>query len=170
MTDPIIVEPKHAGGRPTKYKPEYCDMIVDYFRREPVTVLYKKEYNRDGSLKCETPITTATEFPTFQGFADSIDVNDDTLVEWAKVYDGFSASYARAKQLQHQIWLINSMDNRYNSQFAQFFGANCLGYKNKSEITGANGGPIQLAAVDYSRLTTTELEELEIMASKALPE
>jgi len=158
------------GGRPTKYKPEYCDMIIEHFQKEPVITLYKEEYNRDGSLKCKTPIITAAQFPTFQSFAANIGVNIDTLHEWKKIHEDFSESYARAQELQEHIWLVNSMSNLYNSQFAQFFGTNCLGYKNKSEITGANGGPIQLAAVNYSALTTQELEELEAMASKALPE
>jgi hypothetical protein len=40
----------------------------------------------------------------------------------------------RAKQLQEKIWLTNGMNNLYNSQFAQFFGKNCLGYKDKQEV------------------------------------
>jgi hypothetical protein len=169
MTLPITREP-FKTGRPTKYKPEYCEMIIEYFDQAPTTTIYKTDYNRDGSVKSETPITVATQFPTFQGFAHSLDVGMTSLIDWQNNYPEFAIAYARAKGLQEQIWLINSMDNRYNSQFAQFFGKNCLGYKDRTELSGPDGGPIQLAAVDYSKLTTTELEELEIMASKALPE
>jgi len=93
------------------------------------------------------PISFPTDFPTFQGFANSIEVNGDTLVEWSKIHQDFSAAYSRAKELQEHIWLTNGMNNLYNSQFAQFFGKNCLGYKdkNETEISGPNGGPIQTA-------------------------
>ena len=157
----------HPGGRPTKYDPMFCDMIIKYFSVPPTNTIYRTEYNKDGSVKCEVPVITAAELPTYQGFAHSINVHIDTLIEWTKVYPGFSESYARAKQLQEQIWLVNSLENRYNAQFAMFFGKNCLGYKDKSEteLTGPGGGPIQ--AVSLNNLSLEELEGLERLALKA---
>ena len=125
---------KHAGGRPPKYNKEYCKSIIEYFKKAPYTVEYKEEYFADKSLKSRTPILTATEFPTFQGYADQIGVHIDTLNEWTKKYSEFSEAYKRAKQLQEKIWLVNSMQNLYNPAFAQFFGKNCLGYKDKQEF------------------------------------
>lgn len=138
----------NKGGRPTIYKPEYCAEIVDYFKKEPFVTMYKKEYHKDGTLKSEIPILTANEFPTFQGFADKIGVHVDTLREWAGKHKEFSDAYARAKQLQEQIWLINGMQNLYNSQFAQFFGKNCLGYKDKQEIDQNVSGDIVVTFAD----------------------
>ena len=37
------------------------------------------------------------------------------------------------------------MNNNYNSQFAQFFGKNCLGYKDKTEVE-------QVTNVKFSKL------------------
>lgn len=125
---------EYAGGRPSKYKEEYCEKILEYFKKTPYKTEYKEEYFVDGSLKSKVPIITATEFPTFQGFADEIEVHIDTLNEWCKVHEKFSEAYMRAKQLQEKIWLVNSMQNLYNAQFAQFFGKNCLGYRDKQEI------------------------------------
>lgn len=136
---------KHAGGRPPKYKKEYCDEIIAYFRKPPYETTLKEEYFYDGSLKSRIPVTTATEFPTFQGFADKIEVHIDTLNEWCKKYKEFSEAYKRAKQLQEKIWLVNSMQNLYNPAFAQFFGKNCLGYKDKQEIE--HSGNIKLEDV-----------------------
>ena len=124
---------KHVGGRPPKYKKEYCDKIIEYFKKAPYQTEYKEEYFVDGSIKSKAPIITATEFPTFQGFADEILVHIDTLHEWCTKHKEFSEAYKRAKQLQEKIWLVNSMQNLYNAQFAQFFGKNCLGYKDKQE-------------------------------------
>jgi hypothetical protein len=127
-------EEKNKGGAPTKYKQEYCEEIVSYFRVPPTIIEYKREYYQNGNLKSEFPIVRGNEFPTFQGFADRIGVHVDTLHEWKEVHEEFSEAYMRAKQLQERIWLTNGMNNLYNSQFAQFFGKNCLGYKDKQEI------------------------------------
>lgn len=120
-------------GRPTKYKAEYCESIVKYFDIPPQQVVYKESFFPDGTLKSNDPITLASQFPTLQGYAHSIDVHVDTMIEWCKEYKEFSEAYARAKQMQERVWLINGMSGLYNSQFAQFFGKNCLGYVDKTE-------------------------------------
>lgn len=139
----------NCGGRPTDYKVEYCDMIIEHFTIQPQQTVYKKTYYADGAIKSEEPVILPEQFPTFQKFADTIGVTVSTLWEWEKKYDEFSKAYARAKQLQENIWLVNGMSNLYNSQFAQFFGKNCLGYKDRTEteLTGANGGPIELTSL-----------------------
>ena len=112
----------------------------------PQNIAYKEEYFNDGSLKSKVPVITATEIPTFQGFANKIGVNIDTLHEWKEVYSEFSEAYTRAKQIQEKIWLVNAMSGLYNAQFAQFFGKNCLGYKDKVETVNKN---IELSYEDY---------------------
>ena len=152
------------GGRPTAYKPEYCDLIIEHFTIQPQQTVYKKTYYPDGSIKSEEPVVLAEQFPTFQKFADSIGVHMSQLTRWQDEYEEFRTSYARAKQLQENIWLVNGMSNLYNSQFAQFFGKNCLGYKDKTEteITGPNGGPIELTNVN--NLSDADLKQVvEIM-------
>jgi hypothetical protein len=130
-----------GAGRPTEYKPEYCDQIIEYFSVQPFHEMYKEEFFKDGTLKSRTPTLIANEFPTFQGFADSIGVHVDTLHEWKKVNKEFSEAYARAKDIQEKIWLVNGMQNLYNAQFAQFFGKNCLGYSDKYEIEAKQEAP-----------------------------
>lgn len=128
----------NEGGSPTKYKTEYCEMLVDFFRVQPQILKKKRTYFADGQLKSEEEYPIASELPTFQSFADKIGVHVDTLHEWKNKHEEFSEAYARAKQLQEHIWLVNSMGNLYNAQFAQFFGKNCLGYKDKTEVESTN--------------------------------
>lgn len=123
-----------TNGRPSKYKEEYCEAIIEHFNIVPITTKSKKTYYADGTLKSEEEYPIGSEFPTFQSFANKIRVNVDTLSEWCKCYEEFSEAYARAKSMQEHIWLVNSMGNLYNAQFAQFFGKNCLGYKDKTEV------------------------------------
>jgi hypothetical protein len=134
-------------ARPTIYDSKYCDMIIDYFNVQPQQTVYKETYYADGGVKSKEPVVLAAQFPTFQGFANEIGVNGDTLVEWSKKYDEFSAAYAQAKAIQEKIWLINGIGGQYNAQFAQFFGKNCLGYSDKSQIdiANANDKPFQVS-------------------------
>ena len=86
-----------------KYKKKFCKAIIEYFRKDPYVLEVKKEYFADGSIRSAIPSIQATEFPTFQGFADSINVHIDTLHEWANKYPEFSEAYKRAKQLQEKL-------------------------------------------------------------------
>jgi len=140
-------------GRPVIYKSEYCEMIVDYFNVIPNAVAYKRTYFADGTLKSEDPIIQPADFPTFQGFANSIGVHIDTLNEWMHKRPDFSEAYSRAKTLQEKIWLVNGMSGLYNSQFAQFFGKNCLGYKDKTETehSGEVTITVEGAAKDWAK-------------------
>lgn len=142
-------------GRPTKYNKKYCKEIIEYFDKPPQSCIYKEEYFNNGTLKSKTPIIVAEEFPTFQGFASKIEVNIDTLHEWKEKYAEFSEAYTRAKELQEKIWLVNAMGGLYNAQFAQFFGKNCLGYKDKQELehSGNINNP-------FEGLSTEELRQL----------
>ena len=36
------------------------------------------------------------------------------------------------------------MGGQYNSQFAQFFGTNCLGYKNRTEVDQKVSGAVNI--------------------------
>lgn len=143
----------HAGGRPTTYKQEYCEMIVDYFDVEPITEVAKRTYNKDGTIKSEDPVIIPTPLPTFQGFAHSIGSDVNTMLGWKAEHEEFSVAYARAKALQEKIWLVNGMSGLYNSQFAQFFGKNCLGYKDKTETehSGEVTITVEGAAKDWAK-------------------
>lgn len=150
------MEDKKKVGRPTKYKEEYCDMLIEHFNITPQILKKKTEYYQNGNIKSESEYPVANELPTFQSFANKIDVNMDTLEEWKSKYKEFSEAYTRAKELQEHIWLVNGMSNLYNSQFAQFFGKNCLGYKDKQEIETTNVANLKID----SSLTTEEIRKM----------
>ena len=116
-----------------KYEKRYCDEIIRYFDKPAVIFHSENSYYPDGTIKGEKTISEAIEFPTFQGFRAKIGVHVSTLYLWKDRHKEFEKAYNMAKQLQEKIWLVNSMNGFYNSSFAQFFGKNCLGYKEKSE-------------------------------------
>lgn len=57
-----------AGGRPTKYNPDFCDKLIDWM----------------------------SEGMSFKSFAGEVDVCFDTLYEWEKQHPEFSDSKKRA--------------------------------------------------------------------------
>jgi len=76
---------KHAGGRPSKYQDSFVDELDKYLA---------------------TTGKEQTTLPTKQGFALWLDVDDETLNEWAKEHKEFSATLRRLMLLQGQQ-LIN---------------------------------------------------------------
>lgn len=126
------------NGRPTKYKPEYCEEIVGYFSAKPFD-------------EVETPYgpkKVANPMPTFHKFAQFIGVNEDTVVEWVKAedkdgnlkYPEFSAAYKRAKELQKWFLIENGLNGVYNATFAIFTAKNITDMRDKTEIDHTSGG------------------------------
>ena len=67
---------KNLGGRPTKYKTEYCELLINHM---------------------------AAGY-SFLSFAGLIRVNQDSLYEWERVYPEFSESKKRGFELSRLFW------------------------------------------------------------------
>lgn len=139
---------KHAGGRPTKYEPEYCQEIIDFFSVEPTREVDVVTTFKNGTTK-ESTEERPNHIPFFADFADKIGVNGDTIVEWAKRHEEFSAAYMRAKALQKQHLITCGLLGLYNSKFAVFTAINITDMRDKQEhnIGGQPNNPIGLQAL-----------------------
>ena len=71
-----VTASKHAGGRPTKYDPSYCELAIELGRQ-----------GKSGEV-----------------IACQIGVIYETMTEWAKIHPEFSAALTLAKQLELQWW------------------------------------------------------------------
>ena len=67
---------KHPGGRPSKYDPRYCEMVIE-------------DMSKGYSLTA---------------FAGLIGVNRDTIHEWTKEHPEFSEAVTRAKAARLRNW------------------------------------------------------------------
>lgn len=119
--------------RPTKYKEEYCDEIVEYFKRAPL-----KQH-----------LGSPNPPPTLYGFAASIGVCHDTLNEWKKHYPRFSAAIKRAKALQADFIIHNAMTGNAPAAFSIFMMKNIAGWKDKSEVE--HSGSDNPVTINYVR-------------------
>lgn len=126
-------KPKHPGGRPTKYKPEYCQQIIEFFSSPLTKIIKQTRITKNGSQIIQE-IESPEKIPTKERFAHIIDVNTDTLIEWTKEWPEFSEAYIRAGELQRDFLVQNTLPGRYDSRFAQFFAQNCCGMKQESSV------------------------------------
>jgi len=136
---------RQGPGRPAKYKKKYCKMLLEHMDVEPFGYLEKKSFYQNGAVKSEEKIPWAASMPTFQSFARKIGVTHNTLLNWVEQEPEFAEAYQQAKEMQEHIWLVNGMNGLYNASFAQFYGKNCLGYKDRQELDVESRG-VQLAA------------------------
>lgn len=144
MTD--IVE-KRPVGRPTSYKDEYVDQLIEFFDTSVYTI--KTTYDKDGNEKVEKVLNP---FPTLARFATRIGVTRDTLYEWATArneqgelkHEDFSYAYKRAKDFQEALLVEGAIGGMYQANFSIFTAKNVLGWRDKTEqeITGKDGAPL----------------------------
>lgn len=96
-------------GRPTKYKEEYCQQLIDYMSRGM----------------------------PYGGFAGQIGVHVDTLYEWEKVNPDFSEAkkLGKAKSLDYFCELAHSqmIDGKLNNTAWIFMMKNLHGWRDKKE-------------------------------------
>ena len=119
-------------GRPTDYKPEYVQKLYDYFSEPPYkTVTKTRVINGE---KIETESEEATDFKSLAGFAVSIGVHRETLLEWSKLYPDFSDAYRMAKSFQENWMSVNGPKDLVNSQFTIFLAKNVLDWRDKKEV------------------------------------
>jgi len=97
-----------SKGRPTKYKKEYCDALIEFFDVEPEQVITPKGIMLKGRM------------PTLERFACEIGVNIDTIHEWRNKHDAFSDAHAHAMAKQKAILIENGLTGGFNARFTQF--------------------------------------------------
>jgi len=159
---PDRVEPKHIG-RPTKYREEFVEMLLEFFSQPPTREVTLKDAKGNETVQ-ELP----GSFPTLARFATNIGVTTETLHDWAtaKNPDGtqrnpsFSYAYKKAKDLQQANLVEGTMKGAYNSTFAIFTAKNVLGWRDKieQEITGKDGAPLAGIQVMFVNPDGTERE------------
>lgn len=106
---------KHPGGRPTKYKPEYCDKVVAHMK--------------DGGSMHE--------------FAREIEVHIDTLYEWMKVHEEFSEAVKKGKSFSQGWWMgiarRSLFTNNFNHVLWYMNMKNRFGWRDKQEVEHTGG-------------------------------
>ena len=145
-------------GRPSKYKPEYCEMMEQYFDIEPYREVTLNRFKKNGD--CEEFIAKVPNaLPTVEGFCKLIKIHKDTFYEWCKVHDEFSDSHKKAMVYQSEILIQNGLASNYHPVFAIFAAKNLIGWTDKKEIN------------NNTTITHKKLEDFLVPTNKpALPD
>lgn len=97
---------KHPGGRPSKYRPEFCNKLIEFFDVEPFRKIELPHYQKDGvTLRWMDYKIIPNRMPTLLKFARSIGVGYRTVYDWmdekhSSYHQEFSQAFTIAKQLR----------------------------------------------------------------------
>jgi hypothetical protein len=140
-------KPKHPGGRPSKYKPEYCQRIIDFMDDENKSEdVYKLFHDKENGVT-EHAVCKLPNF--FEDFAHEIDVTCDTMLEWCKVHPEFSESYKKAKEIQLRRMVKGMLAGGLNTTGTIFALKNMHKWADRAinELSGVDGGAIEFKDV-----------------------
>ncbi len=137
----------------SKYKPEYCALIVEYFERQasaPVRDLApvsKLEEGVKGQKNIREFRHICAELPTLQGFACEVKIPSSTIRTWAKEHEDFGEAYDRCKDIQYRLLVDRGLTGQYNPQAFIFAAQNMTDMRDKRELTGEGGVPLQATLI-----------------------
>lgn len=130
-------EKKKKIGRPTKYKPEYCQEIIDHFNQPLYVYETEEKMSASGAIK-EIKVKKANDMPTFNRFALERNVLPDSMMEWVHKYPEFSRAYRYCKGIQTEFITTHALSKNYSEGFSKFFAINNLGMIERSEMKTEN--------------------------------
>lgn len=132
---------KHAGGRPTKYKAEYCEQLLQHFDIEPWE---EREIPHYKTVEGERVVAWTdykimpVRMPTLRGFAKIIGLGISTLYDWinkehASFVQEFSDAFTYARDIRKE-WLIDvGLSGTAPPASFKFVAVNCTDMRDKTE-------------------------------------
>ena len=119
---------QEKGAPPSKYKPEYCKKLIEYFNKPP----YEEYTNIGGKQRW------STDLPTIERFATSIGITKPTYYFWIKHFPDFAEAASMANQMQEHILVTNGLHGGYSPGIVSMIAKNRHGYVDKLETVNEN--------------------------------
>ncbi len=141
-------------GRPTLYRPEYCQELVEVFDIDP----YWETTKVNQRTGIEITERVANSLPTLAGFARKIGVSRSVLQDWGKRHPDFLYAVTRAKACAEDMLVINGLLGLYNAQFSIFVAKNYTDLRDVQETKDlTEEKPLRTPEERYARIA--ELDE-----------
>lgn len=171
-------------GRPSKYKPEFCEEMIKYFsvdayRKE--TMEKSTEYFKDGVKKKESEKfkLVPNKLPTFFNFARSIGVSTEAILRWKEArigrleksavdkkdnrlfkYPQFRGAYNDVKQLQKEFLMELGLAGASPPASFIFVAKNITDMRDKIEVpVDGEGNPVTGFIILPQRMTQQDAEK-----------
>jgi len=109
---------KLQTGRPTKYRPEYCDDIINWFNR-PLT--------DDNGKPCKIPLKT--------DWALEKKISRQSLYQWIDDYPEFSDAVKTCEDILKSLLINNTLHGHYNPTAFIFTAKNLTDMRDVQETT-----------------------------------
>jgi hypothetical protein len=132
---------RQRRGRPTKYKPKYCKMLVEYFDQRPFYTEREIVYTAKNGQTWSKYELTPAPLRFISSFADSIGTTKQTIHAWKDIYPEFLDAYARAKELYKEHLAVCGSMGLFNANFTQFLAKNTTDWTDRREIE--HGGHVE---------------------------
>jgi predicted transcriptional regulator len=156
---------KNKPGRPSNYRPEYCQELIEYFSSEP-TKEVKTIFQGKNWTKEEVKIIP-NKLPTFEGFAKKLGTYKDVLLRWKERHREFHTAWMRAKDYQQEALVQGAIQGVYDSKFSQFLACNITPFKAPALLNIEPGG----INITLQKFTPSESlgEKVDIKPIKSKP-
>lgn len=137
-----------TSGRPTRYKPEYCDLIDVYLKENQDERRTVTKYETNKSTGFEEKLLV--KLPTIGGYLlllnqyikDNLEEGEEykpiwesTIYDWKKQHPIFSESLGKIVKEQEKRLLNMGLSGEYNSTIAKLILSSNHGYAEKTEST-----------------------------------
>jgi hypothetical protein len=141
---------KKVMGRPTKYCPEFCEIVIEL-----------------GKLG-----------KSIAQMASAFEVDKASIYDWAAAHEDFSTSLTRARSEAQAWWEDHGQTGLYSREFNANLWIKSVASRfrddyterKETQLTGADGGPVQVQSqvVDAKTLDADQREALRaiLMAAK----
>lgn len=138
-----VGDPKPDGyrfGRPTTYRPEYCQSIIDFFTRD--------SWELSTDMKGSSKVVPKDNIPTLIRWCTSLGIPRRTVYDWIKTIPEFADAHDTAMELQ-KAFLIESGVVHGSGGFASFMLKCVHGMQEpKADADEKEDGPIQRVVVE----------------------
>jgi len=129
---------KHPGGRPTLYKPEFCQELINFFDVEPYTEKEIKHFKKNDISWSELK-RIPNKLPTIRNFAKKINVQFKTVYNWLNTdsptfQPEFLHAFNLAKLLRKDFLIENGLQGLHNPNYAIFVAKNLTDMRDVKEI------------------------------------
>jgi len=153
-----ISDLKSPKGRPTTYKPEFCEKLIEFFDIEPYCEIpiehyeYVKANNETVQrVKWVDFKRVPNKLPTLRNFAKSINIPISTVYDWLNPkHDSFQADFSdaftHAREIRKDFLIQNGLQGFYPPLSFKFVAVNLTDMADKSEsrLVDEAGKPLTL--------------------------